>query len=137
MLRRQVPLWLRLPEFRPYVVGFEDAHAAHGGQGALYVRIRRARGYDKVVLTTPHEVVTGDRADYLLETGIVNITGSVKMTRDDNQLDGGYAVVNLNTGVSRLYPVAPGGRGTEKQVKGLFVPQQKPGAGDGPAGNGR
>ena len=101
------------------------------------MEIRRARGYDKVVLTTPHEVVTGDRADYLLETGIVNITGSVKMTRDDNQLDGGYAVVNLNTGVSRLYPVAPGGRGTEKQVKGLFVPQQKPGAGDGPAGNGR
>ena len=44
VLRRQVPLWLRLPEFRPYVVGFEDAHTAHGGQGALYVRIRRARG---------------------------------------------------------------------------------------------
>ena len=43
VLKRQVPLWLALPEFRPFVVGFEDAHASHGGQGALYVRLRRAR----------------------------------------------------------------------------------------------
>lgn len=43
VLRRQVPLWLKLPEFRPYVVGFEDADTAHGGQGALYLRLRRRR----------------------------------------------------------------------------------------------
>ncbi len=43
VLRRQVPLWLRLPEFRSYVVGFDDAHSAHGGRGAFYVRIRRPR----------------------------------------------------------------------------------------------
>ena len=36
-------LWLSLPEFRSLVVGFEDAHLGHGGQGALYVRLRRAR----------------------------------------------------------------------------------------------
>jgi DNA-nicking Smr family endonuclease len=43
VLRRQVPMWLALPEFRLLVVGFDDAHAGHGGQGALYVRLRRAR----------------------------------------------------------------------------------------------
>jgi DNA-nicking Smr family endonuclease len=43
VLRRQVPLWLRLPEFRDYVVGFEAAHPAHGGEGALYIRVRRGR----------------------------------------------------------------------------------------------
>ena len=43
VLRRQVPQWLSLPEFRDYVVGFEDAHIAHGGEGALYVRVRRAK----------------------------------------------------------------------------------------------
>ena len=43
VLKRQVPLWLKLPEFRAYVVGFEDAHVGHGGQGALYVRLRRPR----------------------------------------------------------------------------------------------
>jgi DNA-nicking Smr family endonuclease len=43
VLRRQVPQWLSLPEFRAYVIGFEDAHIAHGGEGALYVRIRRVK----------------------------------------------------------------------------------------------
>ena len=43
ILRRQVPMWLALPEFRRFVVGFDEAHAGHGGQGALYVRLRRAR----------------------------------------------------------------------------------------------
>jgi len=43
VLRRAVPQWLALPEFRAMVVGFEEAHIGHGGEGALYVRIRRAR----------------------------------------------------------------------------------------------
>ncbi|HET7381351.1 MAG TPA: Smr/MutS family protein [Pseudolabrys sp.] len=43
VLKRQVPQWLGLPEFRMLVIGFEDAHVAHGGEGALYVRIRRKR----------------------------------------------------------------------------------------------
>jgi DNA-nicking Smr family endonuclease len=41
VLKRQVPLWLALPEFRDLVIGFEEAHVAHGGEGALYVRLRR------------------------------------------------------------------------------------------------
>ena len=43
ILKRQVPQWLSLPEFRSFVVGFEEAGIGHGGEGALYVRIRRAR----------------------------------------------------------------------------------------------
>jgi DNA-nicking Smr family endonuclease len=43
VLRRQVPLWLGLPEFRVCVLGFDVAHVGHGGEGALYVRLRRAR----------------------------------------------------------------------------------------------
>jgi DNA-nicking Smr family endonuclease len=43
VLRRQVPQWLGLPEFRSLVVGFEEAHIGHGGEGALYVRVRRLR----------------------------------------------------------------------------------------------
>ena len=41
VLRRQVPMWLALPEFRLLVVGFDAAHVGHGGEGALYVRLRR------------------------------------------------------------------------------------------------
>ena len=43
VLKRQVPQWLRLPEFRRFVLGFEDAHHRHGGAGALYLRIKRQR----------------------------------------------------------------------------------------------
>ncbi len=43
VLRRQVPLWLALPGFRRYVLGFDAADVGHGGEGALYVRLRRSR----------------------------------------------------------------------------------------------
>jgi DNA-nicking Smr family endonuclease len=43
VLKRMVPLWLRLPEFRDLIVGFDNAAANHGGDGALYVSLRRAR----------------------------------------------------------------------------------------------
>lgn len=44
VLRRMVPHWLRLPDLRSLVVGFEESSPQHGGSGALYVRLRRRRG---------------------------------------------------------------------------------------------
>ncbi|MCJ2133461.1 Smr/MutS family protein [Methylobacterium sp. J-026] len=41
VLRRSVPHWLRGPELRGIVLGFEEASRHHGGGGALYVRLRR------------------------------------------------------------------------------------------------
>lgn len=43
VLRRSVPHWLGDPTLRDVVVGFEEAHLAHGGAGAIYVRLRRRR----------------------------------------------------------------------------------------------
>ena len=43
VLRRAVPHWLSRPDLRPLVLGFETAAPQHGGAGALYVRLRRAR----------------------------------------------------------------------------------------------
>ena len=43
VLRRQVPLWLAQPDLRSCVLGFDVAHVGHGGEGALYVRLRKAR----------------------------------------------------------------------------------------------
>ena len=42
VLRRMVPHWLRLPDLRPLVVGFDEAAPHHGGSGALYVRLGRS-----------------------------------------------------------------------------------------------
>ncbi|MDF2370813.1 MAG: Smr/MutS family protein [Rhizobiaceae bacterium] len=41
VLRRAVPQWLHLPEFRGLASGCEPAARGHGGDGALYIRIKR------------------------------------------------------------------------------------------------
>jgi len=43
VLRRSVPHWLHAPDLRAIVLGFEEAGRAHGGAGALYVRLRRSQ----------------------------------------------------------------------------------------------
>lgn len=44
ILRRQVPQWLRLVPLAPVVMDVTPAHIKHGGDGALYVYLRRRRG---------------------------------------------------------------------------------------------
>jgi DNA-nicking Smr family endonuclease len=41
ILKRNVPRWLAEPELRALVVGYTTAHARHGGEGALYLQLRR------------------------------------------------------------------------------------------------
>ena len=43
VLRRNVPLWLDDPELRAIVVSYAAAGVRHGGEGALYIRLRKAR----------------------------------------------------------------------------------------------
>lgn len=42
-LKRAVPVWLSKPEFRFLISGYEDAARGHGGEGALYIRLRREK----------------------------------------------------------------------------------------------
>lgn len=43
VLKRSVPLWLSEPELRSVVISFTTAHPRHGGEGALYVQLRRRK----------------------------------------------------------------------------------------------
>lgn len=43
-LKRAVPLWFSLPEFRFLISSYEPAARNHGGDGALYVRLARTKG---------------------------------------------------------------------------------------------
>ena len=43
VLRRSVPLWLEQPDLRDCVAGIAPAHIRHGGSGALYIHLRKAR----------------------------------------------------------------------------------------------
>ena len=41
VLRRQVPLWLSQAPLSPLILQIAEAHARHGGAGALYLYLRR------------------------------------------------------------------------------------------------
>lgn len=43
VLRRVVPRWLNEPPLRPLVLAFSHATPAHGGEGALYVLLKRKK----------------------------------------------------------------------------------------------
>lgn len=43
VLRRNVPRWLEEPDLRPLIVSWTTAAIQHGGDGALYIHIRKKR----------------------------------------------------------------------------------------------
>lgn len=88
-------------------------------------RLERIEAFGNVLVTSPNQVARAERGIYVLESGIATLFGSVKITRDQDQLNGEYGEVNLNTGVSKLLSGPPGKAGA-KRVRGLFSPKKKP-----------
>jgi lipopolysaccharide export system protein LptA len=87
------------------------------------------QGFGSVRMETEKEVVRGDRGTYNIETGIATLDGAVKITQNKNQLGGGFAVVNVKGGTSRLYASAKeaGMQGVKEnaRVSALIAPTSK------------
>ena len=97
-----------------------------GGGTKLY----RVEAFGNVLVTTPSGIARGDRGTYDADSGIATLTGSVKITRGNNQLNGEIAEINLKTGVSRILSASkPGSK--SGPVRALIVPQHSP---DKPSG---
>jgi lipopolysaccharide export system protein LptA len=98
------------------------------------------QGFGNVVLVSNEEIVHGDRSNYNLDTGIATVEGNVKMTRENTQLNGGFAVVNVKGGLSRLFASAAQAKMESPQeparVKGLLMPKDSDSP-TGGAGKGR
>ena len=73
-----------------------------------------------VVITTPTDIARGDHGLFDRQTNMATLSGSVRLTRGQNQLSGDFAEVNLDTGVSRLLS-QPGADG---RVHGIFSPDR-------------
>lgn len=43
VLKQMVPRWLKEPELAPMIASTRSAHVRHGGDGALYVYLRKSR----------------------------------------------------------------------------------------------
>ncbi len=98
-----------------------NANATSGGSSDL----DRMYAYGNVVITTPQEVAHGNRGVYNARTGIAVLTGAVKITRDQNQLNGDAAEMNLNTNVSRIIAAPTTNGGVQPPVRALLVPNEK------------
>jgi lipopolysaccharide export system protein LptA len=84
--------------------------------------LSRADIVGNVVITTPTEVARAERGVYDADSGIATLSGKVRLTRGDNQLNGEFAEVNLKSGVSRLL-AGPAGAAPGGKVRGIFVPR--------------
>jgi len=101
------------------------AHVVKVDNGAS--RISRIDANGNVIVSSPGQIGRGDDGVYDLDTGIATLTGHVRLTRGENELRGRYAVVDLNTNVSRILSVPPGTTvsGNPSRVVGLIVPRTK------------
>lgn len=86
-------------------------------------RLQRVEGFGGVMVSTPTDIARAERGVYNAQTGVATLAGAVKLTRGQSQLNGEYAEINLNTGVSRLLS-QPGE--TSGRVRGLIAPQDRP-----------
>jgi lipopolysaccharide export system protein LptA len=95
-------------------------------EGRLEMSTVKADG--NVRISTPTEFARGAAGVYYVKEQLATLTGAVKITRGESQLNGEYAEVDLESGVSRLLGAAPGQPG-DTRVRGLLVPESldKPG----------
>ncbi len=107
-----------------------DVLTVHFGEGGQQAQMNRIEAIGNVLVSTPTDIVRAEQGDYDPAHGIATVTGNVKITRGDTQLNGERAEVNLDTGESRLLSSPSGER-----VRGLFLPRAKTGNNPGSTGN--
>ena len=91
-------------------------------RGKRILETLEATGHVKI--TTPTEILTGEKGIYKANTNIAQLLGQVKIMRGPNILEGKRAEVNLQTNVSKIF----GGTEEGGRVRGVFYPgsEKKP-----------
>ena len=88
--------------------------------------ISRIEAIGNVHVSTPTEIARANKGTYDLAAGTASLSGSVRITRGENQLNGENAEFDLRGGTSRLTGT-PGDR--EGRVRAMIMPRQTGGAG--------
>jgi lipopolysaccharide export system protein LptA len=91
-----------------------------------HMALSRIDAQGDVLITTPTDVARGAKGTYDIDRKLALLTGGVKITRGESQLNGTAAEVDLETGISRILSGEGDGKG---RVRGLFVPGQQAGEG--------
>jgi lipopolysaccharide export system protein LptA len=89
------------------------------------LQLTKVDAFGNVRVITATEFARGDRGVYYVDREFATLSGAVKITREENQMNGEYAEVDMASGVSRLLAAPPGSKGASR-VRGLIVPKRKP-----------
>lgn len=97
----------------------EEAHAS------------RIDGRGHVFVSSKDEIGRGDTGVYDTKTGVVTLTGHVRLTRGRDEMRGNYGVVDVNRNIGYLLPRPPGDRvagESSRRVEAFIVPDKQNGA---------
>lgn len=87
------------------------------GQGGAS-EMERIDGTGNVIITTPTDVARCQKVMYHVTTEIALLTGDVKITRADNQINGDAAEMNMKTKVNRVLSAG-------RRIDALLLPQEQ------------
>lgn len=96
--------------------------------------LERVEAEGNMLASGPKGVVTGDRGVYVEKTKMVEVFNNVKLTQEENVIEGEYAKFNLDTNVAEMYTQPPhvAQTGPRKRIHGLIMPKSaKEGKGQG------
>jgi lipopolysaccharide export system protein LptA len=96
--------------------------APAGGPAPAGGGIERVDAFGNVLMSSDQSIARSEKGVYTVSTGMAVLTGGVKITRGENQLNGEMAEVNLNTGVSRILSGTPTAASPGGRVRALFAP---------------
>lgn len=74
----------------------------------------RLDGVGNVVVTTATDIARGERAMYSTKTNVAVLTGNVRITRGENQINGDAAEMNMTTKINRVLSAG-------QRIQGLLV----------------
>jgi len=92
------------------------------------LEVHRIDAVGNVEIITAKEYARGREGTYFVDKELATLEGDVKITQGENQLNGNFAEVNMQTGVSKLLAARPGttapAAGTaNEQVKAVVLPR--------------
>jgi lipopolysaccharide export system protein LptA len=85
-------------------------------------QINKVDAFGNVRVSTPTQVATGAKGVYNMRKNLATLVGNVHVTHGQNQLEGEYGEVDMNTGISRMLS-GPAAGVAGARVHGLIIPK--------------
>lgn len=89
------------------LVAYFKPSAEKTEEGKEKMAIDHVDAEGNMLASSPKGVITGDRGVYFANTHMVEIFNNVKLTQDDNIIEGGYARHNLQSNVAEMFTQPP------------------------------